>query len=92
MTVVSTCQRYIYCHQEVTNIAGQLQGEKFLHIIQSSYGALTVLKSLEFDRTKFKALKSLNFTKILIYCHQEVTNIELFKSGQLQGEKFLHIY
>ena len=30
---------------------------------QGPYGALKVLKSLEFDCTKFKALKSLNFTK-----------------------------
>ena len=30
---------------------------------QGPYGALNFLKSLEFDWTKFKALKSLNFTK-----------------------------
>ena len=30
---------------------------------QGPYGALKVLKNLKFDWTKFKALKSLNFTK-----------------------------
>ena len=33
-------------------------------VAQGPYGALKVLKSLEFDWTKFKALKSLNFTKL----------------------------
>ena len=32
---------------------------------QGPYGALKVSKSLEFDWTQFKALKSLNFTKYL---------------------------
>ena len=32
-------------------------------IIQGPYGALKILKSLEFDWTKFKDLKSLNLTK-----------------------------
>ena len=35
----------------------------YTSVYQSSYGALKVLKNLEFDWTKFKALKSLNFTK-----------------------------
>ena len=34
-----------------------------LNLRQGPYGALKVLKSLEFDWTKFKTLKSLNFTK-----------------------------
>ena len=37
-----------------------LQGMYVEHMVQGPYG---VLKSLEFDLTKFKALKTLNFTK-----------------------------
>ena len=36
---------------------------KNVNIPQGPYRALKVLKSLEFDWTKFKALKYLNFTK-----------------------------
>ena len=39
---------------------GQAQWNNYMH---GPYGALKVLRSLEFEWTKFKALKSLNFIK-----------------------------
>ena len=36
---------------------------QYVCVLQDSYGVLKILKRLEFDWTKFKALKSLNFSK-----------------------------
>ena len=43
--------------------AKKLKTKYVSSLCQGPYGALKVLKSLEFDWTKFRALKSLNFTK-----------------------------
>ena len=69
--LILVCEHYIICAYvrlyKCTNKIDVLSTNSILlgvnHYFQGLYGALKVLKNLEFDWTKFKALKSLNFIK-----------------------------